>query len=196
MSLSARQIDALREAAHLGASKAAATLAQLVGDVGVLVDVPLLAQATSTQLAVLLGGRDVPALAARFGIEGPVTGALWWVLKAEDAKRLGTRLLNRPTLSGTFSSNLAGAVREASNIVASACLSAFGTMVHAPLLPSTPDIYDGPLGQIVRQSPLDDGPRTVVLSAFTSTNAPKFAGTLTLVLDERARDDALVRLGV
>ena len=100
--MTARQVDALREVVHQCAARAATTLAKLVGEGGVLVDVPVLVQAAGDQLAVLLGGVDRPVLAARFGIDGPVAGTLWWVLAADDAKRLGSPFALDYSVTFTF----------------------------------------------------------------------------------------------
>lgn len=193
--LTARQADALREVAHLGSAQAASMLARLVGDVGVLVDVPQVLAANKWQLGWLLGGRDVKVLAATFGIEGDVTGQLWWVLKADDAERLGRRLLQRPGVSGPLSSAGGAALAEAANIVASACLSAIGTMVHAAMLPSTPELFEVPVSALVGE-PTDEAFRTVLAASFVSTNAPSFAGWLLVLLDEPRRDELLQRLGL
>ena len=117
--LSERQEDALRELANLGSAKAASMLARLVGDVGVLVDVPSVLSVTRSQVGWLLGGSDVRVLAATFGIEGELSGQLWWVLREGDARRLGQRLLARPGVSGPLSSSSANAaLAEAANIAA------------------------------------------------------------------------------
>lgn len=193
--LTARQEDALREVAHLGSAQAASMLARLVGDVGVLVDVPQVLAANKWQLGWLLGGRDVKVMAATFGIEGDVTGQLWWVLKADDAERLGHRLLQRPGVKGPLSSAAGAALAEAANIVASSCLSAIGTMVHAAMLPSTPELFEVPVSALVGE-PTDEAFRTVLAASFTSTNAPSFAGWLLVLLDEPRRDELLQRLGL
>jgi chemotaxis protein CheC len=193
--LTARQEDALREVAHLGSAQAASMLARLVGDVGVLVDVPQVLSANKWQLAWLLGGRDVKVLAATFAIEGEVTGQLWWVLKADDAERLGHRLLQRPGVQGPLPGAVGAALAEAANIVASACLSAIGTMVHATMLPSTPELFEVPVAALVGE-PTDSVFRTVLAASFVSTNAPTFAGWLLVLLDEARRDVLLQRLGL
>lgn len=194
-SLTARQEDALREVAHLGSAQAASMLARLVGDVGVLVDVPQVLAANKWQLGWLLGGRDVKVMAATFGIEGDVTGQLWWVLKSDDAERLGRRLLQRPGVVGRLPSAAGAALAEAANIVASSCLSAIGTMVHAVMLPSTPELFEVPVSALVGE-PTDEAFRTVLAASFTSTNAPSFSGWLLVLLDEPRRDEMLQRLGL
>jgi len=86
-------------------------------------------------------------------------------------------------------------VREAANIVASAFVSAVGTLVHAPLLPSTPDAVDGPAEAVVQHAP-PRGVRTFVASGFVSHGGPPFRGCLVFALEADARDAVLRRLGV
>ena len=188
----ARQEDALRELAHLGSAKAASMLARLVGDVGVLVDVPTVIETQRWHLTWLFGGRDVNLIAASFGIEGEIRGQLWWVLKREQATRLTQRLLRRP---GVESASLNAALAEAANIVASACVSAVSTMVHAQLLPTTPEMHETNAATLV--GPDDQSAAITVLSApFVSTNAPSFSGWLVLLLERWDREEVLRRLGM
>jgi len=187
----ARQEDALRELAHLGSAKAASMLARLVGDVGVLVDVPTVIELHRCHLTWLFGGRDVNVVAACFAIDGEVRGQLWWVLKREQALRLTQRLSRRPGVE----SSLNAALAEAANIVASACVSAVSTMVHANLLPSTPEMHETTVATLVGSD--EQAPVITVLSApFVSTNAPTFSGWLVLLLDDWARAELLRRLGM
>jgi chemotaxis protein CheC len=193
--LTSRQEDALREVANMGSAKAASMLARLVGDVGVLVDVPVVLSANRYQLGWLLGGRDVKIHVATFGIQGELPGHLWWVLREDDAKRLGQRLLARPGVSGPLSSSSSAALAEAANIVASACVSAMGTLTHANLLPTTPDVRETTVSQLV--GPAENAAQQTVLAAnFTSTNAPTFGGWLVVMMDEPTTASALVRLGL
>jgi chemotaxis protein CheC len=193
--LTSRQSDALREVAHLGSSQAASMLARLVGDVGVLVDVPIVLSANLIQLGWLLGGRDVKTHAATFAIEGDLEGQLWWVLRDDDAKRLGKRLLARPGVSGPLSSSATAALAEAANIVASACLSAVGTLTHTTLRPSTPTVQVSSVGQLT--GPLEtETEMTVLIANFISTNAPSFGGWLVLMMPELTTTTALARLGL
>lgn len=193
--LTERQEDALREVANLGSASAASMLARLVGDVGVLVDVPVVLSATQHQLGWLLGGRDVKIQAATFGIEGEFNGRLWWVLREGDATRLGQRLLARPGVTGPLSSSAAAALSEAANIVASACLSSIGTLVHTNLLPSTPSLTTGTVKALVGDD-IPETRQTVLAANFMSTNAPTFAGWLVVLLDGDSTARALERLGM
>jgi chemotaxis protein CheC len=179
----------------MGSAKAASMLARLVGDVGVLVDVPVVLSANRFQLAWLLGGRDVKVHAALFGVEGELTGRLWWVLREGDSQRLGQRLLARPGVSGPLSSSAAAALSEAANIVASACVSAMGTLVHANLLPTTPLMKDTTVKALVGDEQ-SEPTETVLAANFTSTNAPTFSGWLVVMFDAPTTERALERLGM
>jgi len=189
----ARQEDALREVVHLGSAQAASMLARLVGDVGVLVEVPRVVEVTRPQLGWLLGGRDVPVLAASFALEGEVPGTLWWVLPMDSAERLGQRLLRRPGVSGPLASSRTAALAEAANIVASACCSSMGSMLKAKMLPSTPKVLPTTIEALIAGGP---APETAVLAGFVSTNAPTFSGTLVVLFSPDVAADVLKRLGV
>jgi chemotaxis protein CheC len=190
----ARQEDALREVVHLGSAQAASMLARLVGDVGVLVEVPRVAGVTRPQLGWLLGGRDVEVVAASFGLEGDVPGTLWWILPMESAERLGQRLLRRPGVTGPLASSRTAALAEAANIVASACCSSMGAMLKAKMLPTTPKMEPTTVEALLTSSSLE--PETAVLAGFVSTNAPTFSGTLVVLLSRAVVNDVLARLNV
>lgn len=189
----ARQEDALKEVVHLGSAQAASMLARLVGDVGVLVEVPRVVEVTPPQLGWLLGGRDVRVLAATFDLEGELPGTLWWLLPLDSAERLGQRLLRRPGVSGPLSASANAALAEAANIVASACCSSMGAMLNAKMLPSTPQVSETTVEALLA----GDGPaRSAVLAGFVSTNAPTFSGTLVLLMAPEVAEDVLRRLGL
>lgn len=190
----ARQEDALREVVHLGSAQAASMLARLVGDVGVLVEVPRVIEVTRQQLGWLLGGRDVQVLAASFALEGDVPGTLWWVLPMESVERLGLRLLRRPGVTGPLASSRTAALAEAANIVASACCSSMGSMLKAKMLPSTPKVVPTTVEALIAEG--EGAPETAVLAGFVSTNAPTFSGTLVVLLGAPVVQDVLKRLGV
>jgi chemotaxis protein CheC len=189
----ARQEDALKEVVHLGSAQAASMLARLVGDVGVLVEVPRVVEVTPPQLGWLLGGRDVRVLAATFTLEGEVPGTLWWLLPVDSAERLGQRLLRRPGVTGPLSASASAAIAEAANIVASACCSSMGGMLKAKMLPSTPRMSETTIEALISEG---ESPHMAVLAGFVSTNAPTFSGTLVVLMAPPVADEVLRRLGV
>ncbi len=190
----ARQEDALREMVHIGSAQAASMLARLVGDVGVLVEAPTVLEVPRAQLPWLMGGRDVDVLAASFVLEGDVPGALWWVLPADSAERLGHRLLRRPGVSGPLAASSEAALTEAANIVASACCSSLGSMLKAKVLPSTPRMVRTTIEGLVATG--SGAAETIILAGFVSTNAPTFAGTLAVLWPTDVAAKVLARVGL
>jgi chemotaxis protein CheY-P-specific phosphatase CheC len=107
---------------------------------------------------------------------GDVPGALWWVLPMEAADTLGRRLLRRPSATGTLSASASAALGEAANIVASAFCSTAGSLVRAKMLPSTPLAVETNVEALVAAPEIEA--EIIGVSAFLSTNAPHFRGTL------------------
>jgi chemotaxis protein CheC len=159
------------------------------------VDVPVVLSANRWQVGWLLGGRDLRVVAATFSIEGDLTGQVWWVLRTPDADRVGRRLLARPGVSGLLSTSARAALAEAANIVVSACLSSVGTMVHAKLVPSTPQMEELTVAELVGP-PSTTGFRTVLAASFLATNTPAFSGWMVMLFEEGTREEMLRRLGL
>lgn len=190
---SASQVDALREVANIGSGHAASMLARLVGGLGVMTEVPHVALADGNQLIGLLGGPGNRVLAAEFSIEGGLDGRLFWIVPLEDARRLGARLLRRPTATGKLSADEASALNEAANIVASACLTVLGGLTRLKLLPSPPDLVEGDVGTLVAGQ---TETKVVLEARFQSTDAPSFGGQLLITLGAAGVATLLSRLGL
>lgn len=170
-------------------------LARLVGGLGVMTDVPHVAQVEPGQLSLLLGGFGTRVVAAGFTIEGDLHGHLWWVLPVDDARRLGARLLNRPSLHGRLSSDERSALAEAANIVASACCSALAQLLKGRLLPSTPHLQEGDVGLLLGAYPATAAALALDVR-FQSTDAPTFGGQLILMFDAETVQQLFSRLNV
>lgn len=181
-STTALEQDALREVANIGAGHAASMLARLVGGVGVMLDVPRVLPGGAISMTTLLGGEGTQVVAVRLTIQGGLRGQMWWVLPREDAARLGGRLLRRPALHGKLSGDEHSALAEAANVVASACLDAIGQMSRVPLLPSTPEVFEGDVSELLSREEVPPPP-LVLESRFHSTDAPTFGGQLVLTFD-------------
>lgn len=188
--------DALREVANIGAGHAASMLARLVGGVGVMVDVPRVVVGGAVALKTLLGGEGTKVVAVQLVIQGGLRGRLWWVLPQEDALRLGGRLLRRPAASGFLSSDEHSALAEAANVVASACLSAIGDLSRVPLLPSTPQLFEGDLAALPLSHDVSGPPPLVLESRFMSTDSPFFGGQLLLEFDGVSLAVLMEKLGL
>jgi chemotaxis protein CheC len=182
--------------ANIGCGHAVNALAKLVGGRTVHLSVPRAVLALSTEVAGLLGGGEAPVVAAKLGMEGQLRGVLLLVLPSEDGTVLETLLLRRPDAP---LEERESALSEAANIVASACLSAIGTLTGWRLLPSVPVLVRGSAGQVVAGAVTEaEGDNRVVVleTRFSSMGAPAVSGQVLLVLERESSKALLSRLGV
>ena len=190
------QLDALREVANIGCGHAVSALARLVGGRTVNLSVPRALLASSSQVADLLGGPGAPVVAAKLGMEGQLRGVLMLVFPVDDASALEALLLRR---SDAPLEERESALSETANIVASACLSAIGTLTGWRLLPTVPSLVRGPAGTVVAGTVAEndgDNPLVVLETRFSSVGAPAVSGQVLLVLEHDSSRALLSRLGV
>ncbi|PTL82934.1 chemotaxis protein CheC [Vitiosangium sp. GDMCC 1.1324] len=190
------QLDALREVANIGCGHAVSALARLVGGRTVNLSVPRAVLAGAAEVAVLLGGSDAPVVAAKLGMEGQLRGVLLLVLPREDGSALESLLLRRQDATPE---DRASALAEAANIVASACLSAIGTLTGWRLLPTVPELVRGQAAQVVASAMTEaegDNRMVVLETRFSSVGAPAVSGQVLLVLERESSRALLARLGV
>lgn len=190
------QLDALREVANIGCGHAVNALARLVGGRTVNLSVPRAVLAAASEVAELLGGAESPVVAAKLGMEGQLRGVLLLVLPREDSAALETLLLRRQDAPAEERES---ALSEAANIVASACLSAIGTLTGWRLLPTVPELVRGAAGLVVSRAVTEaqGGDRMVVLETrFSAVGAPAVSGQVMLVLERESSKALLARLGV
>ncbi|MGZ3458880.1 MAG: chemotaxis protein CheC [Archangium sp.] len=190
------QLDALREVANIGCGHAVSALARLVGGRAVNLFVPRAVLVSASEVSGLLGGGEAPVVAAKLGMEGQLRGVLLLVLPAPAGAALESLLLRREDASAEERES---ALSEAANIVASACLSAIGTLTGWRLLPTVPVLMRGAAGPVVsdavREAEGDN--RVVVLETrFSSVDAPAVSGQMLLVLERESSRLLLARLGV
>ena len=190
------QLDALREVANIGCGHAVNALARLVGSRTVHLSVPRAMVATAAEVAELLGGGETRVVAAKLGMQGELRGVLLLVLPESDSRALEALLLRREDAPAEERES---ALSETANIVASACLSAIGTLTGWRLLPSVPVLVRGTAGPvlagIVAETEGDN--RVVVLETrFSSVGAPAVSGQMLLVLERDSSKALLARLGV
>ncbi len=190
------QLDALREVANIGCGHAVNALARLVGGRTVNLSVPRAVLAAAAEVAELLGGAEAPVVAAKLGMQGQLRGVLLLVLPREDSTALEALLLRRQDAPAEERES---ALSEAANIVASACLSAIGTLTGWRLLPTVPELVRGAAGLVVSRAITEaqGGDRVVVLETrFSAVGAPAVSGQVLLVLERESSKALLTHLGV
>jgi chemotaxis protein CheC len=190
------QLDALREVANIGCGQAVNALARLMGGRRVDLSVPRAFLSRSGELPGLLGGEEASVVAARLRMEGQLRGVMLLVLPEPDGAALEALLLGRDDAPAEERES---ALSETANIVASACLSAIGTLTGWRLLPSVPVLVRGPAGAVLLDSVAEaqGDERVVVLeTCFSAVGTRPVSGRMLLVLEREASKALLARLGV
>lgn len=194
------QLDALREVANVGCGHAASALSKLVGGRKVEISVPHAGLAQVAELPRMLGGETLPVATASLDIVGQLSGHLLVVLPQQDAQALTGHMLGQAQV-GELCGDHRDAFSEVSNILASACLSAIGTLTGFKLLPSVPTVKQDSAGRVVagelafRKVGVNDV--VVVLEArFQTVASPPFSGQLLVLPDAKSLRSLLQKLGV
>ncbi len=141
--LSARQLDALREVANIGAGHAATALSQMT-DETIMISVPRLAVSGVEELSVLLSASEEPVAAVLLHMVGDLKGLSVLTFSHTSAMRLVELMSRQP--AGTFTEVGAyeqSAIQEAGNILSSAYLNALAEFMGMVLLPTPPVLAVG-----------------------------------------------------
>ena len=197
-SLSAMQMDALREVANIGAGHAATALSQMTGH-SIMINVPALAVKERSLIAELLENPDGPVAAVDVHIVGDLTGQTLLVFTLEAAKRLSGLLTGRPSQDGELSVLERSAVQEVGNILASAYLNALSQIVGGVLLPTPPRVDTGPGAQVVAEAAARGPGSDPVLSIntrFTLERGPEIRGSFLVLPDDESLSRMLTALRV
>lgn len=177
------QLDALREVANIGCGHAANALARLMGDKTVQISVPRVLLLGAKDVSALFGGNEAEVVCARLRVEGGLEGLLLLVLSAEDARALQALLLPQDARAEDAES----ALLEVANILASACLSAIGSMTGWRLMPSVPTLERDTAEAVLARAlgaVTGRAEQVMVLEArFSALSVPPIAGQLLLLLD-------------
>jgi chemotaxis protein CheC len=191
------QMDALREVANIGCGHAVSALGRLMGGRRVSLSVPRAMVVEVSEVPGLLGGGEAPAVAASLGVQGDLRGLLLLVLPLPDAVTLELLLLRREDAAPEERES---ALSETANIVASACLSAIGTLTGLRLLPTVPALARGPVREVLAGAVVGvegQASRVVVLEThFSALGAPEVSGQMLLVLEREGLQTLLARLGL
>jgi chemotaxis protein CheC len=194
------QLDALREVANVGAGHAATALSQLVGGSKVHLDVPRAIVADREALPALLPwDRQTRVLVATLHISGELAGHVLVALEQGDAHRLATLLVDGPH-APVLQEVHRSALTEAANIIATACLSANGTLTGFRLIPSVPTLSEchGTEALSAALHELDEGAGVIVAleAHFTASTAQRIEGEMFIVPARQSLRRLLERLGV
>ncbi len=142
------QLDALKEISNIGMGHAATALSQLIGET-VLIRVPQVTVTEVSQVPDILGGAERVVVGITLKVLGDARGAILLIFPKESAEELIHRLLRRGPTGEGFDEMEVSTLKEVGNILASAYLSALGSLLHTTLIPSVPLIAFDMAGAIV-----------------------------------------------
>lgn len=138
--LSALQLDALREVANMGAGHAATALSQMTGGT-IMISVPTIEVARLEDLPPELGPAEQPVAGVVMDMLGDLTGRTLLVFPKHTVMRMAELMLRRPHGSSVALGELErSAIKEAGNILSGAYMNALSDFMGMVLLPSPPTL--------------------------------------------------------
>ena len=139
-SLTALELDALREIANIGAGHAATALSTMTGDT-IMISVPMLNVAPLDEAVGRIAAPEEPVAAVLMHMLGDLTGRTLLVFPQRVAIRLAELMLHRPSGSSKEMGLLEqSAIKEAGNILSGAYMNALSDFMGLMLLPSPPSL--------------------------------------------------------
>lgn len=143
------QLDALMEISNVGVGNAATALSQML-NTSVEIRVPSVKLLDISDVPEHLGGDDNAVLGMFLKMLGDANGNMLLIYPVESAERMVSLLLQQDVKGEELFSEMAlSALKEVGNILASAYLSALGTMLNINLICSTPSISYDMAGAII-----------------------------------------------
>lgn len=169
VALNAKERDALREVANIGAGHAATALSHMTDRV-IMIDVPEVEVRRIEDVAELLGPPDTVVAAVAMHMMGDLTGQTMVILPVGAARTLCDLLLRRPAgATSTFGEMEESSLKETGNILTSAYLTALSDFMSMMLVPSVPTLVTDYAGAVLTTAHLHMGrARDVVFCVDTA----------------------------
>jgi chemotaxis protein CheC len=142
------QLDALKEVSNIGMGHAATALSQMIGQ-RIDLKVPRVSVTAISDVPERLGGAETLMVGVTLQILGDARGSIMLLFPQESAHRLLGCLLKREERTLVMNELNVSALKEVGNILASAYLSAVGSLMHKTLIPSVPLLSYDMAGAVV-----------------------------------------------
>jgi len=198
-SLSAIQIDALREVGNIGAGNAAIALSQMV-DKKVDLSVPKASLQPLVCIPELVGGPETPVAGVYLNIAGDCSGSILLLLEKESAESLAALMVPHDLAAGAEMGVVKrSALQETGSILSGAYLSALGQLTGLFFKPSVPGFAMDMAGAIMDYVLVDLGSaeeHVLVVETDFMVSGVKILGHLILFPDLGTLATILQRLGV
>jgi chemotaxis protein CheC len=135
--LTERELDSLREISNIGAGHAVTALHQMTQKV-ITLEVPRVSLLPFSRVVDSLGGPEEEVMGLFFRIYGGTRGNMLVVMPRASVERLLALVCNGKGVKKPLGDMEISALKEIGNILTSAYLSAVGTILKIPLIPSIP----------------------------------------------------------
>jgi chemotaxis protein CheC len=142
------QMDILKETSNIGMGHAATALSQMIGH-PVKLRVPHVTITKISQVPEYLGGAEKMMVGITLQVLGDARGSILLLFPQESAHRLLCNLIGDQGKVLIMNEVTISALKEVGNILASAYLSALGSMLHKTLIPSIPLLAYDMAGAVV-----------------------------------------------
>lgn len=192
------QLDAIMEISNVGVGHAATAFSQLLGT-RVDIRVPDVAITEISEVPDKLGGADKPVVLMFLKMLGDAEGDLIVIFPKESATTMVGILLHQSASEVDIFTEMAqSALREVGNILASAYLSALGSMLNLSLIPSTPSVTFDMLGAAIDAALVDigrSGDKALMVETEMFIQNEELKGSFFLMPDPASIDILLSILG-
>lgn len=195
--VTAFKLDVLRELANIGTGNAVTSLAQLLNEEKITMDVPAAVLVPLQDVPEILGGAELPVAGVFIESTGDIQLTFLFIIPLESALNLISILL--PAAQGNFDALELSALLEVGNILTSSYLNALSLMIDLPLLPSPPVIAIDMAGAIIstvmaEALVLDD--ELVLLQTKINSRQKHISGQILIIPSRGALDNIFTRLGI
>ncbi|MDZ4167138.1 MAG: chemotaxis protein CheC [Coriobacteriia bacterium] len=198
-SLSAMQIDALREVGNIGAGHAATALSQLVGT-PVKIGVPDIRLLPITEVPAVFGGPENLVGAVYSRLLGDLSGGLLFIALRKDLLAIADLLRSREVgTSKSLGADEEGLVTHAASVLQSAYLAAVSRFTELSVLPSPPQFAFDMMGAILEAVTTAIGMKAetaILIMTRFETEEVAVDAALFYLPDPDSLDVVLGRLGI
>ncbi|MDO8879378.1 MAG: chemotaxis protein CheC [Coriobacteriia bacterium] len=198
-SLSAMQIDALREVGNIGAGHAATALSQLVGT-PVRIGVPDIRLLPITEVPAVFGGPENLVGAVYSRLLGDLSGGLLFIAPRKDLLAIADLLRAREVgTSKSLGADEEALVTHAASVLQSAYLAAVSRFTELSVLPSPPQFAFDMMGAILEAVTTATGMKAetaILIMTRFETEEVAVDAALFYLPDPDSLDVVLGRLGI
>ncbi len=197
--LSARQIDALREAGNIGAGNAAIALSQMVNK-KVGLSTPKASLLRLSKVPDLLGGPEALVAGVYLNVAGDCSGSIILLLEEDSATRLAALMVpGDEEATDELTIVKKSALQETGSILSASYLNALGQLTGLFFKPSVPGFAIDMAGAILDNVLVDlaeGADHVLVVETDFMVSGVKVLGHLVLFPDLKTLSTILERLGV